>query len=600
MFAVQVQRDVLYGSADPYGPVNMQDLRMDIYTPVGDSQQYRPVIVYAFGGAFLVGDKRQPNIPQFCETFAQKGFVVAAIDYRIGFNLIDPASGERAVFRAVQDMRAACRYLAGNAQIYSIDTASFVLTGSSAGCFAALHSSFMDDSEKPGSIYGTLLEPEDLGCGNCSGNLDYGGKTPGVIAVINQWGAIVDTVFINDFPRDSVPVLSFHGTGDLAVPYRSGNPFFYPLFPVVDGSEVIHRRLRNLSVFNQLVPFPGAGHEPQLTNQSIRDTIFKTGTAFLYEVLRPKPGTISGPKAICQYDSGVWELPVKSGLEVHWYLDSAFFQSNSGMIKMAFADTGLHQLFAWVENRHGAKSYGGAFSFYVHPAPRADFVVATSDSLAWVIDSSAYGNIHYWWGDGFQSMDTVHTYAAEGVYSITQIAELGSCKDSIKQAVEIDFCPIADFAFTPFNQGFLFLDQSIYEDSTYWDFGDGSAYLNDINPYHQYLQAGNYRVVLTALDGNCMDTASIEIYSTGTGIVGTSNVNFAVYPNPFDGYLEIEGFEGDVAHLRIFNSIGEVIFAQSELSLPAHIDLGKDLASGLYMIELRTEKQVWKTSLIKK
>jgi len=60
---------------------DFQELYMDIYEPMGDTRTDRPVIVFAFGGAYVQGDRTQ--VTSFCEEFARKGFVAAAIDYRI-------------------------------------------------------------------------------------------------------------------------------------------------------------------------------------------------------------------------------------------------------------------------------------------------------------------------------------------------------------------------------------------------------------------------------------------------------------------------------------------------------------------------------------
>lgn len=593
LYDVSVQQDVLYGSADPFGPVSIQDLRMDIYSPLNDSQTCKPVILYAFGGAFLVGDKRQPNIPQFCETFAQRGFVVAAIDYRIGFNVVDQASAERAVYRAVQDLRAAARFLAENYQAYGIDTGSFIYSGSSAGCFAGLHSAFMDDSERPGSVLGSVFEPNDLGCGNCSGNNDYNGKTPGVIAVLNQWGAIIDTAFIDDFPKDSVPLISFHGTADLAVPYNSGNPFFYPIFPVVDGSAPIHKRLTNLGVFNQLVPLQGAGHEPQLINQSLRDTIFEKGSAFLYEVLRPKPGTLSGPKAVCQGDSSEWVLPVKSGVLVHWYLDSNFLESNNGVLKLRCNDTGSHSLYVMAENKYGAQSNGGRFPFFVHPAPKAGFSVSSIDSMAFIVDSSVQQTSSiFFWGDGGFGTDSLHSYKSEGDYTILQVTENGFCRDSFSASVYIDYCPISQFAYTAFSQGYIFDDRSLFADSMVWDFGDGSPISFDPNPYHAFSSPGTFTVRHIAMDANCQDTSKVDLTSKFTNVSEFNDDEFSLFPNPSNGELSLSGPSGYIYALQLLDLSGKVVYKRSELRLPATLGLPVSLSSGLYLLELSRDKEV--------
>jgi len=291
---VTVTSGIKFGEADPYGILSSQDLLLDLYEPAGDALEKRPLIIYAFGGGFLIGTRFQPPIPQFCEHFARLGYVVAAIDYRIGFNTTSTGSAERAVYRGVQDLRAAMRYLGHFSADLGIDTTTIFLTGSSAGCFSALHSTFMTDAQRPQGTYGILLEPGDMGCADCSGNNYLNNREIRPKGIINNWGAILDTSLINPTAFDNVPVISFHGTEDLIVPYNSGSPFSYPIFPVVQGSAPIHQRLNNLGITNQFVSLAGEGHEPWLVNASLLDTVYRHSAPFLYEIMRPQTSPIMG------------------------------------------------------------------------------------------------------------------------------------------------------------------------------------------------------------------------------------------------------------------------------------------------------------------
>ena len=107
------------------------------------------LIVYQFGGWFLIGWREEPDIPQFATYFAQLGYVVATIDYRLGFNPTDTTSGMRECYRASQDERSAVRFLCQNAQQFGIDTSRIILTGTSAGCFTAFVNCYMGDTLRP-------------------------------------------------------------------------------------------------------------------------------------------------------------------------------------------------------------------------------------------------------------------------------------------------------------------------------------------------------------------------------------------------------------------------------------------------------------------
>jgi len=61
---VQKTTQIFYGTADNNLGIS-QNLYLDFYEPKNDTLLYRPLIVYAFGGAFLIGDKNQPPIPEY-------------------------------------------------------------------------------------------------------------------------------------------------------------------------------------------------------------------------------------------------------------------------------------------------------------------------------------------------------------------------------------------------------------------------------------------------------------------------------------------------------------------------------------------------------
>ena len=125
--------DVKYGEAPqwifPYWDV---DLNLDVYVPDGDLNPKRPLIIFAHSGGFLIGSKDVDNMVAICDSFARKGYVTATIDYRKGFDPLDGESAERAVYRGIQDGKAAVRYFKENASLYDIDTNNVFFAGMSA------------------------------------------------------------------------------------------------------------------------------------------------------------------------------------------------------------------------------------------------------------------------------------------------------------------------------------------------------------------------------------------------------------------------------------------------------------------------------------
>ena len=66
---------------------------MDIYTPDGDTEINRPLILFIHGGSFYGGDKSSVDCQDFCKEFAKKGYVTASVNYRL-VSLINIASNK--------------------------------------------------------------------------------------------------------------------------------------------------------------------------------------------------------------------------------------------------------------------------------------------------------------------------------------------------------------------------------------------------------------------------------------------------------------------------------------------------------------------------
>ncbi len=115
-------------------------LLMDIYTPFGDTETNRPVVIWAFGGSFVSGDREQLML--FAENYAQRGYVSANIDYRLNETEILTADElEVAIYRAAHDMFAAVRFFREDglgANIFGVDPNIIIVGGVSAGAITAI------------------------------------------------------------------------------------------------------------------------------------------------------------------------------------------------------------------------------------------------------------------------------------------------------------------------------------------------------------------------------------------------------------------------------------------------------------------------------
>jgi PKD repeat protein len=142
----------------------------------------------------------------------------------------------------------------------------------------------------------------------------------------------------------------------------------------------------------------------------------------------------------------------------------------------------------------------------------------------------------YDFGDGDTSSleNPVHTYLLAGTYNIVQRVSTGICSDSIAQSVIINPTPpIAAFTqpvsgCTPLE--IQFENNSQYQTTNRWDFGDGSISTKE-NPVYTYYNAGTFPISLTVTGpgGSSTFKTTLEVYASP--ILNFSNYPDSVYVN---------------------------------------------------------------------
>ena len=284
-----ISSDIQYGNNINYAGFN-DDLILDVYEPNGDTLSNgdpvtnRPLVILAHGGSFIGGSKTGSDVVPLAESFAKMGYVVASINYRLGFSnpfAIDSIDGTETVVRAVHDYRAAIRYFkkdfSENGNFYGIDTSLIFAGGVSAGAITAVHVAYMDNASEIPNYIDTNQAGLGGGIEGLSGNLGY---QSGITAVINIAGALRDTNWMN---MSDVPILSFHGDLDVTVPYATDvipSPLGGDVMKV-DGSFSIHARANNIGLENCFHTHYGAGHVPHTGSAIYTDTTINMMANFM-------------------------------------------------------------------------------------------------------------------------------------------------------------------------------------------------------------------------------------------------------------------------------------------------------------------------------
>ena len=349
---VEVKSDLLYGKAkgywthspysnEPYittlskgliksfNDPELLDLKMDIYYPKTDIFKNRPLVMLIHGGAFYIGSKESACEKTLATSLAKRGYLVASIDYRLGFKLT-PGDVELSAYKAIQDANAALRFLAHNAKGLGIDPTQVYIGGTSAGAVASLNTAFMKNDERPERI---LEAAQDGRVGKIEESGNKYTETCNIKAVVNMWGAVSDINIIDS--DEKISVLSIHGTADDIVPFENDYPFRNSLMInrlVMDkmyGSKPIHERLQSLGIRNKLVSLQGLGHEPELatynTLNSWMDTISSNVSRFLYEETAPD----------------VFLPPAQLAISEQADLKSFYFEVNNGLLVQISAIGGV-------------------------------------------------------------------------------------------------------------------------------------------------------------------------------------------------------------------------------------------------------------------
>jgi dipeptidyl aminopeptidase/acylaminoacyl peptidase len=196
-FQSAVTTNIVYGDA-----INedgqLEQLKLDLYTPAGDTATNRPVVIWAHGGGFVMGDKSSGA--GWAREYARRGYVAASINYRMdedagGVTYPPNAYETQRIGWAISDMKTAVRWFRANATSLGIDPGKIAVAGASAGAVTALSTAITPDD--PGDTGDHLAYSSAV----CTAISVSGATEPGLVDA-GDAGAIY-----------------FHGDQDTTVPY---------------------------------------------------------------------------------------------------------------------------------------------------------------------------------------------------------------------------------------------------------------------------------------------------------------------------------------------------------------------------------------------
>ena len=115
--------DVAYESLPGFRP-----LTLDVYLP-SDRKSHHPLVLYIHGGGWTAGHSRQSgafdDFPGVLASLAARGYTVVSLNYRLSSEAPFPA--------AIQDVKAAIKFIRAHGDEYSVDQSKGLVWGGSAG-----------------------------------------------------------------------------------------------------------------------------------------------------------------------------------------------------------------------------------------------------------------------------------------------------------------------------------------------------------------------------------------------------------------------------------------------------------------------------------
>ena len=281
----------------PFAEVGGQPLYLDLYRPPAGRGPW-PIVIYIHGGGWQFGNRKQ--IPPGVTSLIDEGIVVASIEYRQTTEA--GVWGDAGVVWPAQihAVKAAVRWIRGNANRYRLDSSRIAAWGDSAGGHLALVlalsggdqqlegnvGSFLQHSSEimaavnfagaveyerwddvlsltplPSDVFSGYLEPH----AGIARLLDWSGPGQGLGDLFENWanptapypGLIARLRQIDLLPHADwldPPVLLVHALSDRVVPYGS--------------SAFLFDELNRIDVQCQLVSVPGSDHVPSLAVES--------------------------------------------------------------------------------------------------------------------------------------------------------------------------------------------------------------------------------------------------------------------------------------------------------------------------------------------
>jgi PKD repeat protein len=242
-----------------------------------------------------------------------------------------------------------------------------------------------------------------------------------------------------------------------------------------------------------------------------------------------------------------------------------------------------------VTDVNGCSASSAATTVNVSNAPAPTINASATQACAGeTVTISASTSDSYLWSTGAttQSIDVTAT-AANITVTTTNANACNGVGTSAPISVTFNATPTAAGTMTLAGNVATFTNTSAGATSYSWDFGDFTN-SSATAPAHAYAVNGTYTVVLTAINGNCSDTATFLVDVT-VGLNELTSSNMKVFPNPATEQVAVS-FEQttELVAIELIDATGRVMFSQTSATIGSNVVSFpvSTLSAGFYTVRM--------------
>ena len=334
----------------------------------------------------------------------------------------------------------------------------------------------------------------------------------------------------------------------------------------------------------------------------------------------PSTSPISGPAAVCEFETGVnYSVVNTPGATYNWTVTGGVLVNGQGtnLITIDWNTTGSGTIEVVESFGTGCSGNPVTLNVTINPNPVTSGITGPNQVCENDVENYSVvntpGSLYNWTvtggsisSGGTSSAITVQWGSAgAGTVSVTETSIDGCDGIPVTLNVTIDVIPVASFTgpdtvdlALPQNGNATFNNTSSGAGTNTWSFGDGGG-SNVASPTHQYTATGTYTVTLVASNGVCTDTVTGTVVVVQTVGIEEELVvgSIELFPNPTQGDVNLT-FDLDRNHdirIEVYDMLGVRVIDTGEKNVREGTytyQIG-DHTAGVYFVKVSGDGFEW-------